>query len=658
MKKLLIILFLTFSFVAYGQEMSVRSFYLAETDLTANTPGTMMEDQNGNVCALIKVETTLDGFSFDVGSLGIRDVKRVGGEMWVYVPFGIRKITISHPQLGVIRNYALPCEIEKGRTYILKLNATLGNRVYDSERKQKMILQVFPSNAKVEINGMSMSLDRNGICEQEFSFGVYDVMVSASRYHTVRRQIEINDPNKAQHFNISLKQAYGWLQISGSGDEKLSIDGRPTTFVPNKKIELMSGHYKVLLEKPLHQPYERSIEIQDSVVCKIEPRFVVNYRELEFKVYNEAEIWIDDVRVATGSWKGKLEYGPHRIECKKESHRTTEMVINVDPQTLGPIVLESPEPIYGTLIVNSTPVGAEIFVDDKFLGSTPGTFRVLVGERKVAIKRTGYNTENKTLTVTESETSRIDVKLNDIIPITISSIPRATLYIDGERVGQTPWSRTVIAGEHKVKLQAPKFYDLEKTIPVDEPYKNFTFKLKRRYYYDSAFVFGLTTMTGFKDFALGGYMGGFIKNFYIEGNFYGGLLPSEIIYWNDLQTDNEPAKYYYKPLMFGGKFGYGFILGSRFRLTPHVGLEGIRAKGTLMGYNETSFDPSVCSALSINGGVKWSCALASCVELTVTPEYYYPIYRTDIYKALYNSSPRFKTWCEGFKLSVGIGLFF
>ncbi len=658
MKKLLIILFLTFSFVAYGQEMSVRSFYLAETDLTANTPGTMMEDQNGNVCALIKVETTLDGFTFDVGILGLTDVKKFGGEYWVYVPFGVKKITINHPRLGVIRNYALPCEIEKGRTYILKLNATLGNRVYDSDKKQKMILQVFPANAKVEINGMSMSLDRNGICEQEFSFGVYDVMVSASRYHTVRRQIEINDPNKAQHFNISLKQAYGWLQISGSGDEKLSIDGRPTTFVPNKKIELMSGHYKVLLEKPLHQPYERSIEIQDSVVCKVEPRFVVNYRELEFKVYNEAEIWIDDVRVATGSWKGKLEYGPHRIECKKESHRTTEMVINVDPQTLGPIVLESPEPIYGTLIVSSTPVGAEIFVDDKFLGSTPGAFRVLIGERKVAIKRTGYNTENKTLTVTESETSRIDVKLNDIIPITISSTPRATLYIDGERVGQTPWSRTVIAGEHKVKLQAPKFYDLEKTIKVDEPYKNFTFKLKRRYYYDSEFFFGASTITGFKDVGIGGYIGGYIKNFYIHGDIHWGVIPSEAIYWNDLQTDNAPVKYSYKPLQFGGKFGYGFILGNRYRLTPHVGLCGTRVQGERLEYNDSSFDPCVCSAISINGGVKWSCALASCVEINITPEYYYPVYRTELYKAIYNTSPRVKTWCEGFKLSVGIGLFF
>ena len=641
-----------------AQEMSIKSFYLAETDLTANTPGTMVYDQNGNVCALIKIETTLDGFSFDVGSLGIFETKRVGGEIWLYVPFGIRKITLSHPQLGVIRDFALPCVIEKGRTYILKLNASMGNRIYDSSKKQKMILQVSPADAKVEINGMPVSLDRNGIYEQEVSFGVYDVMIFASKYHSERRQIEINDPAKAQRFNIYLKQAFGWLQISGIGDEKISIDGRPMTFIPNKKIELMSGHYKVLLEKPLHQPYERTIEIKDSVVCEIEPRFVVNYRELEFKVYNEAEIWVDDVKVSTGRWKGKLEYGTHRIECRKESHRTTELMLNVDPQTLGPIDLESPEPIYGTLIVNSTPAGSDIFVDDKFVGNTPGTMRVLVGQRNVSVKRAGYNTENRIVTIKEDETAKVDLKLNDIIPITITSNPNAMLYIDGKQVGKTPWSDKVIAGEHKIRLQALRFYDFEKTIKVGEPDKKYSFKLKRRFYYNDSFIMGINATTGLKDVSVGAYIGGYIRSFYIEGNVQCGLMPSEAIYWNALQTDNEPAKYTYKPMMFGGKFGYGLILGNRYRLTPYVGAGCIKLAGTEAGESNTSFNPSSCSAISVNGGLKWSCALASCVELNLSPEYYYPIYKTDLYKALYNTSPMIKNWCEGFKVNVGVGLFF
>ena len=99
----------------------VRDFYLDVKDLDAGRPGTMMYDHDGKACAIIKLETYLDGFTIDVGSLGVRDVKRVGGELWIYVPAGVRRITLTHPQFGKIRDYAFPVRIEKARTYIMKL---------------------------------------------------------------------------------------------------------------------------------------------------------------------------------------------------------------------------------------------------------------------------------------------------------------------------------------------------------------------------------------------------------------------------------------------------------------------------------------------------------------------------------------------------------
>ena len=49
--------------MVWGQsgEMSVKEFYLAPMDLTANTPGTMEYDQNGTLAALVKVQTVEDG---------------------------------------------------------------------------------------------------------------------------------------------------------------------------------------------------------------------------------------------------------------------------------------------------------------------------------------------------------------------------------------------------------------------------------------------------------------------------------------------------------------------------------------------------------------------------------------------------------------------
>ena len=89
----------------FAQNMTVESFRLLENDMTAYLQGTMEFDQNGSPAALIKIVVTGSGFTFDVGSMGIVRTKQVGGEWWVYVPNGIQRITVNHPQYGVLRNY-------------------------------------------------------------------------------------------------------------------------------------------------------------------------------------------------------------------------------------------------------------------------------------------------------------------------------------------------------------------------------------------------------------------------------------------------------------------------------------------------------------------------------------------------------------------------
>jgi formylglycine-generating enzyme required for sulfatase activity len=104
-----------------AQNISVSSFRLLEKDLTANTAGTTEKDQNGEVAALIKVMTTQKGFIFDGGTLGIVKTVPKTAEIWVYVPRSLKKITISHPQLGTLRDYFFPLSIEAARTYELVL---------------------------------------------------------------------------------------------------------------------------------------------------------------------------------------------------------------------------------------------------------------------------------------------------------------------------------------------------------------------------------------------------------------------------------------------------------------------------------------------------------------------------------------------------------
>lgn len=109
--------------VCMSQNISVISFRVLDTDLTANTAGTIEMDQNGETAALIKVVTIHTGFYFDGGALGIVKTVQKPSEIWVYVPRGLKKITISHPQFGLLRDYYLKIPIEAARTYEMCLDA-------------------------------------------------------------------------------------------------------------------------------------------------------------------------------------------------------------------------------------------------------------------------------------------------------------------------------------------------------------------------------------------------------------------------------------------------------------------------------------------------------------------------------------------------------
>jgi len=107
-----------------AQNLSVKSFRLLETDLTANLEGTKEIDQNGEVAALIKVITTETGFLFDVGMMGIVRQVQKPGEIWLYVPHGVMRININHQRLGRLDEpYYFQIPIQAARTYELVLTA-------------------------------------------------------------------------------------------------------------------------------------------------------------------------------------------------------------------------------------------------------------------------------------------------------------------------------------------------------------------------------------------------------------------------------------------------------------------------------------------------------------------------------------------------------
>jgi len=104
----------------FAQQITVKSFDIMTNDLEART--NPVEDQNGDKCAIIKIETTITGFNFDGDMLGIKKIKEDIGEIWIYVPPKSKSLTIKHAKYGILRSYAYPLKIEPETVYIMKLS--------------------------------------------------------------------------------------------------------------------------------------------------------------------------------------------------------------------------------------------------------------------------------------------------------------------------------------------------------------------------------------------------------------------------------------------------------------------------------------------------------------------------------------------------------
>lgn len=452
--------------VLSGQNIGVTSFRLLENDLTANTYGTTERDQNGEVAALIKIVTTEQGFTFDGGMVGIVKTKQALPEIWVYVPHGIKKITILHPKLGVLRDYWFPIPIEKARTYEMILSTgKVETIVTRTANKQYVMFNVTPANAIVELDGIPLDVNNEGYAEKSVPYGTYSYRVSCANYHTEAGQVIVSAQEKAK-VDVSLRPNHGWVDIKGDSKyhgAHIYINNERIGQVPLKSEALKSGTYQIKIIKPLYKPYEQQVTITDGNTTPLTVALTPNFANITFVTNNESEIWIDDKLYGKGKCAIGLEIGEYTVEVKRQSHRATSEVITIYNTSERTILLSSPTPIYGIVDITSTPSLSTVYMDGVEIGETPLILNeALIGSHEFKFVKDGYAEQTKSINIEENGTHRLNVALVEKpkeVEVKITSKPsRATAWIDGKNVGLTPLYLPIKIGLHDFSVSKDGYW--------------------------------------------------------------------------------------------------------------------------------------------------------------------------------------------------------
>lgn len=591
--------FILLSLHANGQNISVSSFKLIENDLTANTMGTMESDQNGETAALIKVVTSETGFSFDGGMVGVVKTKQEVGEIWVYVPHGIKRMSIRHPQLGVLRDYYFPVSVDKARTYEMVLTTgKVQTIVNQSLKKQFVIFTVTPKNAALEFNGEPLELDETGYAEIGVPYGTYNYRVSCLDYHTSAGTLEVKDGFKPE-VNIELTPNFGWIEVNAAHDfygASIYINGKKVGTAPLAKTQLKSGAHKLRVEKELYKDYESSVTIEDGKLFSVQlAEMMPNFANVELVVDKKSEIWVDGELKGIGKWNGPLEIGDHRVETKQISHVPSTETVRIFDAEPRVIQLKQPLPLYSSMEITSVPSRAKVFIDGVEMGMTPLILNeVLIGTRELTFEKEGYDRYVKRVTVDYGVSSTVKAVLTDpsdespsVVagqaalqpvqqPATAAGVEENTientveeesgimlnvkhpssykLYINkihkGDFSGEQYDLGQLNPGKYNIKVDDGKKYVGRKHFKVYDGTSELYLKTKRRnnYFQSNYSIYAGGTYTAV--WWLGGFkLGGYAKGVNAEFNYV---------------TDSWET-------LLDLRVGYGINVGRNFLITPQIG---------------------------------------------------------------------------------------
>jgi hypothetical protein len=85
---------------------------------------------------------------------------------------------------------------------------------------------------------------------------------------------------------------------------------------------------------------------------------------------------------------------------------------DADSSLMPSAATNAADPALSSIDVKSTPDGAEITIDDKYMGSTPSTLKLSPGDHKIKLEKSGFKSWERTLAVGAGGTANVNATLD------------------------------------------------------------------------------------------------------------------------------------------------------------------------------------------------------------------------------------------------------
>ena len=206
----------------YSQELKVKSFSLAATDISAQTQ--QRKDLNDEPCALVKVQFV--GDILDVEGNVIKPLVKKGNETWAYMTHGSQQMKVLTkdylPIMVDFSNYGIS-QVEKNKTYVLVLTKPASGSESVMQQKQSLIIRYTPSTATVLVDN-KMVRGNNGVAKTILPVGQHSYIVACDGYESEEGMVKLkaSAPSNLQITLIRESVGAGIVNQQQSENQQLS----------------------------------------------------------------------------------------------------------------------------------------------------------------------------------------------------------------------------------------------------------------------------------------------------------------------------------------------------------------------------------------------------------------------------------------------------
>ena len=240
MRNILLSFFLLFTAIpsSFAQELRVKSFKLAGSDLTAQTQP--RKDLNDRNCAVVKVQFVGELVNIE-GNVIMPLVKR-NNETWVYMPQNTRQMNVITknflPLMVTFADYGIE-RLESNRTYVLTL---LGSSQQQAQQTQTLTIKYSPSSATVLVDN-KMVKGMNGVAKTTLPVGQHSFIVACDGYESEEGTVKLkaSAPSNLQIMLTKEATAIQQSTVTQPTEAQQPVVQTPVTNSDNISIPVKKG---------------------------------------------------------------------------------------------------------------------------------------------------------------------------------------------------------------------------------------------------------------------------------------------------------------------------------------------------------------------------------------------------------------------------------